>query len=958
MPEYFLFADRPSWGIGQLQTSDGGIFGQARWVALSDITAEDLEHLSARIQVPHSTLERAKPLPWESPACQLATAMPPDPRRTREHFMRLCAYWLQAENRQGQLDSVPVLPLRHQVTLVEHLMRRETPTRMLIGDEVGLGKTVEIGLLIERLQAANPGVRVLYITLGGLVSNVADQFTAMGLDRFYVFGNQALYQQQQRYTPARLGQADHDPRVIASLHRLAFGNDWEDKLRNTQWDVVIVDECHRLRMYGTGEDKKAQKWFRVVENIITVHLAGNGRVYFLSGTPHQGNPDVFLNLAGLLVDLPRHATPQEQRRALGGHIIYRIKEEIRDWDNNPLFPRRDIRAPLLSPTPHEYNELLEHIAEYFDWLLEDGSHLRPDTRRAIGFVKSNALQYVASSPKAGLAYLLRRYLRNFAAEGRRNRMETWTSLLIPYRARSAKEKPGELLDYLIDAVGHEEDEDAEESEGTLAEAVGPSAADENRREEERRLGQLLDRYCRLLSGPHMQAKFRALSGVLAEAEEPFVVFAQSVDTVYEIKRFLAASSIPCSIIVGGQDLAERKRQMTSFVEPGRLGRRVLVSSSAGGEGINLQVARRLVHFDLPWNPMVLEQRIGRVHRIGTIDTVVVDTILLEGSREADIYVRLIARLNTIVMALTQDPEKRTQYFRRILAGIPLETLRSLFGGQEGDDAAIAEAVDAGKRAVDLVDDELRRHRVQLTDEEQGRASMTRLVQLLEMADKVKRTKGEVKFTRVKYDGTKDQFVAEEVSKPCYRVLYGQANGGGDWVVFDREAAAVSPEVTRERTGGINHRLIALALRSLRTPEETVDFRSLVIGAGSYSRTSPLDALGGDNAMPIVVLSYLVAYSSGEQFANHRLRVYAVSPRSGQWLEISSEGKLVEEIFWRQLEHSQSVDALPVMNKPELDNIVALDQRFQLELEAAVRDEAGNWVGAVWPLAVSLLVPDA
>src|SRR6266849_5914389 len=96
---------------------------------------------------------------------------------------------------------------------------------------------------------------------------------------------------------------------------------------------LIVDECHRLRMYGAGEDKKAQKWFRVVEKIRTSHLVENGRVYFLSGTPHQGNPDVFLNLAGLLCGLPRGATAKEQRSALGGRVIFRIKEEVRDWEN-------------------------------------------------------------------------------------------------------------------------------------------------------------------------------------------------------------------------------------------------------------------------------------------------------------------------------------------------------------------------------------------------------------------------------------------------------------------------------------------------------------------------------------------------------------------------------------------------------------------------------------------------
>ena len=71
------------------------------------------------------------------------------------------------------------------------------------------------------------------------------------------------------------------------MHRLAFGTNWEDRLKNTKWDVVIVDECHRLRMYGAGEDKKAQKWFRVAEKILTSYIVEDGRVYFLSGTPHQ-----------------------------------------------------------------------------------------------------------------------------------------------------------------------------------------------------------------------------------------------------------------------------------------------------------------------------------------------------------------------------------------------------------------------------------------------------------------------------------------------------------------------------------------------------------------------------------------------------------------------------------------------------------------------------------------------
>ena len=773
----------------------------------------------------------------------------------------------------------------------------------------------------------------------------------MGLDSFYVFGNQVLY--QQGYRSARLGDTDQDPRVIASLHRLAFGQKWEERLKGaSKWDLVVVDECHRLRMYGTGENQTAQKWFRVVERILGSHLAEDGRVYFLSGTPHQGNPDVFLNLAGLLCGLPRGATAKQQRSALGGRVIFRIKEEVRDWENEPLFPKRDIRDPVLAPTPAEYNALLSDTASYFDWLLSGGVHLASDTRHAIGFVKSNALQYAASSPKAGFSYLFRRYLRNFRYEGNQTRMENWAGLLVPYRNRPAQEKPSELLVYLIKTV--EQDEDEEDDAGALTEAVGPTGSDDSREEEKRRLGILLDEYARLLKGPDVQAKFHLLKRLLDEADEPFVVFAQSLDTVYEIRRFLNQSSIPCSIIVGGQDPAERKRQMEIFRKPGRLGRRVLVSSSAGGEGINLQIARRLIHFDLPWNPMVLEQRIGRIHRIGTIDTVIVQTILLSGSREADIYSRLIIRLNTIVGALAQDPEVRTQYFRRILAGIPLETLRTLFSGERGDDDAIAAAVEEGKQAVTLVDEELRQHRVQLTAEAQGRATMERLVKLLGSGDKIRTINKSVKFTRVKFDPGTEAFFSEEVERPCYRINHGSPNAGVDWVVFDREAAAGSPEVTRERTGGINHPLISLALRTLKTPSNTVDFFNLAIGIGSYDRMSELGIFGPE---PIAMLTYLVAFNNGGQFFNHRLSVFAISTTRDEYIDISPEGKLVEDIFWSQLEKDHGSRICPQLAPTTLKNIEKRDRLLRLDLEASVKDEAGNWIGAIWPIGISLLIPE-
>ena len=231
-PEYVVFRYRPMWGIAQVQTEGRSLFGQEQWLAVSDISPVDPEHRPARIHVPQQFVDEVKPKSWDTPADQLAREDIAAVSNSKEHFQRLAAYWLQAENRSGQLDSVPVLQLRHQTSLVEYLSRSDAPREMLIADEVGLGKTIEMGLLLERLMAANPDLRVLYVTPGSLVTNVVDEFKNMGLDEFWVFANRSL---EENYSTARLGTDKHDQCVVASLHRLGFGPNAERYLRGTQW---------------------------------------------------------------------------------------------------------------------------------------------------------------------------------------------------------------------------------------------------------------------------------------------------------------------------------------------------------------------------------------------------------------------------------------------------------------------------------------------------------------------------------------------------------------------------------------------------------------------------------------------------------------------------------------------------------------------------------------------------
>ena len=947
--EYVVFRGRPNWGVAQIQTEGAGLFGKEQWLAISDISPGDPERRAARVQVPSSFVESIQPEAWEPPAVQVAGAASTI-QHTKEHFRRLAAYWLMAENRQGQLDSLPVLQLRHQTSLVEYLSRPDAPREMLIADEVGLGKTVEMGLLLARLRAANPKLRILYVTPGGLVTNVVDEFRNMGLDGLWVFGNSSL--DEQSYPPARLGREEHDPWVVASLHRLGLRGNVEAQLRKTNWDVVIADECHRLRMYGAGDSQTAQKWFRLVERIVNDHLSEDGRVYFLSGTPHQGNREVFLNLVAMMCQLGRQAVQQDQERALAGRVIYRTKEEVRDWDDLPVFPKRDIRKPYYAENPPEYNGLLDDIAKFFDWLQENGGGSQG---RALGFVKSHALQYAASSPKAGFAFLLRRLLRHFGDEIPEKTLLEWVALLIPYRHWSTTQKPQRLLVELRKSVAKKEADDDEDHH--LGSSVGPAGSSKLREEERTRLAGLLRRYASLLSRPEANAKFEVLMERLCSMDEPFVVFAQSIDTVYEIKRHVEREGIPCCLIVGGQDPSERRQMIDQFTSPERLGRRVLVSSSAGGEGINLQVSRRLIHFDLPWNPMVLEQRIGRIHRIGTVDTVVVETILLKDSREADIYERLMQRLLTIVTDLTDDEALQGQYFRRIMGGIPLKTLRELFGGDISDEnEAIGRAVDAGRAHVEQVDAELRRHRVAELPEDRGRAKMKHLVELLERSGRIQRTSESVGYSRVVFDDESESFQAVRKSAERFAIKDGRRRALERWLVFNREAAAQAPSVTRENSGGIDHPIVGIALQSIRTPKVLEDMRSLAVGVGVFDRDY-LEYFSDGTEEPVIVLSYVLARLIGDYYFDHELHLFAVSASSPTVERLGREdGALVERIVWDNLRYEGPRLACPRLDPALIARLVEDDAQIREELGEDVREESGRWLGAVWPVAATVLVP--
>ena len=571
--------------------------------------------------------------------------------QSQRSISRLFSWFLVCEDRQGRLLAQEIATLAHQASLVQHVLQTPALNRVLIGDEVGLGKTVEAGLILRELFAQNEGLRVLYLAPARLVANVHREFQKLGLQfRIWVAG-------------VERNATLHDPRVIASIHRAAHPSHLPFFLEARPWDVLIVDECHHLSAWEPGGGNPVQRYKLVDE--LRKRLAPSGRLILLSGTPHQGHPHRFRNL----VDLLREES--ESEAALAGRVIYRTKDDVRDWEGRPLFPGRQVNPPLVVDLGEEHRQWLRDIHELFEpHRFAVGSE---PSQRAAGWRAGQALQWATSSIHAGLGYLVRQAIRagwnatdptlKVALEGIR-----------PYRGGAAEEPAQVLYQRIAGEIRRQAtDGDVEDMEvdEDLAERWRPDAVMLRKV-----LAEGVDLIARVAD-----RKWEVLETSILElaGREKVVLFAQPIETVMALAGYLQRTrGVRPALIVGNQPEADRQREIESFWDAN--GPQFLISSRAGGEGINLQIARRLVHLDVPWNPMEMEQRVGRVHRFMSRQTIIVDTMVVSQSREVDVYKVARGKLEEISRTLVL-PERFEGLFSRVMALVPPDELQGILAAR-------------------------------------------------------------------------------------------------------------------------------------------------------------------------------------------------------------------------------------------------------------------------------------
>lgn len=641
---------------------------------------------------------RVKLIP--SPA-QLATAPALDEgdnwlALSARSLARLYAAFLVAEDPQRRLDARKAATLMHQVSLVQHILDRPDLRKVLIGDEVGLGKTIEAGLLMRRLIDRSPTTRILYLAPARLVRNAVNELRdKLEINaRAWVAGSMA---------DARL---DADNVVVASINKAVFGPNLDKVAASGPWDMLIVDECHHLSDWDPDGGKPNQS-FKLVTQIVKA-MSNTGRLVLMSGTPHQGNEARFKNILRLLSDDGKSVA------GAAGRVIFRTKDRVRDWRGEPLFPAREIRQPTVVSLGQDYENWYLGIGALYD--ADDANRVKA---RAAGWAKGQALQWAASSVQAGIGFLVRLAMRRQGWSLGHPSLTRAIAALRPYRGGA----PDEPLERLFERLSRQVGVRASEEEPLDDEEIN----EEEWRPDAEHLASLLDEGVRLVDTEAAHVKWDAVCGLIDAADgEKVVLFAQPVETVTLVAGVLERRyGQKPALIIGNQKDEERLAQVAWFQSD--RGPRFLVSSRAGGEGLNMQRARRLIHLDVPWNPMDMEQRVGRVHRFGSRKTVIVDTVVAKGSREVDMY--RVAREKLALISQHLGPDQFESLFSRVMSLVPPKELESVLSDVTSaaglDDPAIQQIgrlVTEGFRSWSAFDGVYRKQADQIRATESGQAS--------------------------------------------------------------------------------------------------------------------------------------------------------------------------------------------------------------------------------------------
>lgn len=616
------------------------------------------------------------------------------------------------------VNSSDVDPLPHQIRAVYEELLPRIPLRFLLADDPGAGKTIMAGLYLKELILRSDCERAVVVAPGGLVDQWREELSRKFDLRFEVFSRQMVDDAEGRNVFAQ------HPYLIVRMDQVSRSDDLMEQLSDVTWDVAIVDEAHKMSAHysswaGEVDETKRFRLGRLLSE--TAH-----NFLLMTATPHAGKEEDFQLFMSLL-DRDRFEGQFRQgvhRTDTQGLMRRMVKEDLLTFEGKPLFPERRAYTVEYELSPAE-RDLYEEVTNYVrtemgraDRIAAEGDKKRGNN---VGFALTVLQRRLASSPAAILRSLERRQQR---LESKLREMQ---------RATDAARNGTSI-------AAHIDQRKTGSTELEFSESVLPSLSindfeefdDETTEDERARFEEQIDTVVDLATAartiPELRAEIAILEDLIRTARRvrlqdddkkwvelraildeqlltnatsgearKIIIFTEHRDTLDYLQVKISALLGRANSIItihGGTRREDRKAAREQFTHDHDTV--VMLATDAAGEGLNLQRAHLMVNYDLPWNPNRIEQRFGRIHRIGQREVCHLWNMVASDTREGDVFTRLLSKIDQMSLAyngnLFNVLGDADAFQERSLRDLLIEAIR--YGDQPETKAKLDRIIDA------------------------------------------------------------------------------------------------------------------------------------------------------------------------------------------------------------------------------------------------------------------------
>jgi len=590
-----------------------------------------------------------------------------------------------------------IRPLPHQITGVYDVMLQRQPLKFLLADDPGAGKTIMAGLLIKELMVRGAVNRCLIICPGGLAEQWQDELSSKFQLDFDIIT-------RDRINNSRTGNPFTElDRVIARVDQISRDEELKQKIVVDDWDLVVCDEAHKLAAHFYGNEIKRTKRYQLGE-ILRDHTR---HLLLMTATPHNGKEEDFQLFLALL-DKDRF----EGKFRGGVHQVdvsdlmrRMVKEDLLTFEEKKLFPERIAYTKEFNLSPEE-KQLYIRVTNYVKDEFKRAENQGDKKKNVVGFALTILQRRLASSPEAIYQSI----------KGRKERLQKRLDELYLIKEGKLEEKKDPFYYYSPEDLEDYEDNPDFESEELEQRIVDQATASETIPEFKKEISTLesLEKEALTLRYSEKDSKWDALRDLLGNTKEMFdakgyrrklIIFTEHKATlVYLENRIRRLIGKPEAVIVihGGVKREHRKMLQEKFTQDKDVS--ILVATDAAGEGINLQRANLMINYDIPWNPNRIEQRFGRIHRIGQKEVCFLWNLIASDTREGDVFIKLFEKLDEQRKALDgrvfdvlgkvfrekslkdllieavrygEDPQRRIELEKRVLGVLDIEHIQEV-----------------------------------------------------------------------------------------------------------------------------------------------------------------------------------------------------------------------------------------------------------------------------------------